>query len=143
MTTLYPQAAYAEAVHLALVAAGLAPDSTTASVGDPENRYRQLLITAAWPASHSLLDRRAWPKGMRLVWQHAQGWHVDDPATLLTRTLPVPGEAAPAALVEAVRVIRTTGLYEGEESVPLPGSTAVWDGAKALDRGLADWEDRA
>lgn len=139
--SLFPHAAYAEAVHVTLAERGLAPDTTTVSVSPIDLRHRNLTITHTWEAGRLEVDATQWPHGMRLIWQHVHGWHLEEPATKDAYLLPLTPFAAPSSVSLCLDIAATQGVINGsEELTNLPGSTLEWDDARTLDRAVADWE---
>ncbi|MFF8829276.1 hypothetical protein [Streptomyces sp. NPDC015131] len=142
MLAQVPHAAYGEAVHAALAAAEVAPDGTSITTELTATGSRNLLITCTWLKGDPALGAGEWHRGMRIVWRHAHGWFLEDPTTLLSRSVPVPLLAAPEAVADVAAEAGTHGMYDDlDRPVDLPGSDEQWDQARALDKALADWED--
>jgi hypothetical protein len=142
MLVQVPHAAYGEAVHAALIEAAAVPDGTSITTELTGTGSRNLLVTCTWLKGHPALDS-GWHRGMRIVWRHAHGWFVEDPNTLLSRSLPVPLLADPAAVAAVAVEAATAGMYDDlDRPVDLPGSNTEWAQARQLDKALADWEDR-
>lgn len=126
-----PHLPYGDAVHAALVEAGLAPDVVEAGLRteDPR-RGRELYLTLSWLPGHPDVDGGLWPRGMQLAWSHLIGWSAHHDTV---RVLLVDEAAAPALLVDAVLHLATEGL----DCVWEPADrTAKWEHARALDLAL-------
>jgi hypothetical protein len=136
-----PHLPYGDAVHAALHAAGIVPDTLEAGCrvdGANYGRSRlELFLRLEWLPGHEDLAAPHRTTGMALEWSHLVGWTVrfgDDLAVLAADEL-----AAPDLLVAAVLEAATDGF--DFVWTPPPGA-GRWDHALELDIALVNFEDR-
>ncbi|MCX5233065.1 hypothetical protein [Streptomyces sp. NBC_00233] len=113
---MLPHLSYADAVHAALVDAGIAPDTLTASAPDTDDR-RELIAVFSWT-------------GITLRWSSETGWRHE--AQHRGGPLSVDQFAAPAAVATAVAL-----LADGRPPVK---HRERWTGARSLAVAIGDWE---
>jgi hypothetical protein len=136
-----PQLPYGDAVHAALHAAGIVPDTLEAGCRIDGSSYghsrQELFLRLEWLPGHEDLAAPHRATGMGLDWSHLIGWTVRFGDDLVV--LDVDELAAPDLLVAAVLEAAT----EGFDFVwtPPPGA-GRWDHALELDIALVNFDDR-
>ncbi|MER7820666.1 hypothetical protein [Streptomyces sp. NPDC096153] len=113
---MLPHLPYADAVHAALVDAGIAPDTLTASASD-SGVSRELIAVFSWG-------------DITLRWSSDTGWRHEAPHC--GGRLPLNQFAAPAAVVTAVVL-----LADGHPPV---ACRERWAEARSLAVAIGDWE---
>ncbi|MEU0375619.1 hypothetical protein ABZ070_37170 [Streptomyces sp. NPDC006283] len=113
---MLPHLPYADAVHVALVNAGIAPDTLTVSAPDSEG-HRKLIAVFSWA-------------DITLRWSSDSGWRHEAPHR--GGPLPLNPFAAPAAVVTTVAL-----LADGHPPIAY---RERWAGARSLAVAIGDWE---
>lgn len=133
-----PQLRYADAVHAALAAIEVLPDTLDMGLRVEDlNGPRELFIRLEWRPSHDDLVPDALNKaGLVVRWSHLAGWSACSGAELVA--IDVDEIAAPVTVAEAAMHAVLCGLSCTCEKPP-PGR---WEHAVYLDIALVAYEER-
>lgn len=136
-TLTLPQAPYADAVHAALDAVGMAPAVLEVGLRDTRPRTPELFLRLVWPAGHAALAEAVTGAGLTLAWSHVTGWsaHNGDGEAELLDVDPL---AAPQLLAAAAEVLTAQGLTRWS---PPGDAPARWSEAVYLDLALVRFEE--
>jgi hypothetical protein len=127
--TTLPHAAYMDAVHDALVKAGIATNDWDAyAEPDPEAYFH-------WRPNHPALDKDSWPSGARLVWDYPRGWMLVDPADNGDMDINAGTLADPASLVALITPVLASGA-----SLPRQALEGEWEHATTTHTAIENWE---
>lgn len=127
--TTLPHTAYMDAVHDALVTAGLDTDDWEAfAEPDPEAYFH-------WRPGHPALDADSWPNGARLVWDYPRGWMLVDPADSGGMDINAGALLAPVRLVALIAPVLASGT-----SLPTAPLQGEWEHAADAHAALENWE---
>ncbi|MFI1030772.1 hypothetical protein [Streptomyces sp. NPDC020951] len=135
-----PQQRYADALHAALDALQLLPDTLRAGLRiEPPRGPRELYVELEWlPGHDDLVPAAAQMDGLTVAWSHLAGWSVRCGPDVVA--LDVDKLAAPTLIADAAMHAALYGIGRGRPEPPDPG--ARWEHAVYLDIALVAYDER-